>query len=146
MRTIAGVRSATFWAKGGGLVCAREQGEPERVYGFNERLPGRLSDPNHAAGAEGVGVKSLPQDTVLACCRVLTRMALDYQMPLVLTTTMEEAVGPTVEDIQTLAPDAFAKRFKRGGQLSCWDDRALTKAVAAIGRKKIIMAGLTTDI
>ena len=82
----------------------------------------------------------------VAGCRVLTRIAPDYQMPLILTTTMEEAVGPTIEDIQTLAPDAFDKRFKRGGQLSCWDNSALTKAVAAIGRKKIILAGLTTDI
>jgi hypothetical protein len=100
---------------------------------------------DHQTGTIG-WVKSLPQDTVLASCRVLTRMALDYQMPLVLTTTMEEAVGPTIEDIQTLAPDAFAKRYKRGGQLSCWDDEALMRGVAAIGRKKIIMAGLTTDI
>lgn len=100
---------------------------------------------DHQTGTIG-WVKSLPQDTVVTACRVLTRMALEYQMPLVLTTTMEEAVGATVKDIQELAPDAFAKRYKRGGQLSCWDDDALTKGVAAIGRKKVILAGLTTDI
>jgi nicotinamidase-related amidase len=91
-------------------------------------------------------VKSLPQATVLASCRVLTRMATDYAIPLVLTTTMEDYVGPTVPDIATLAPDAFAQRFKRGGQLSCWDDDALVAGVAALGRRKIILAGLTTDI
>jgi isochorismate hydrolase len=100
---------------------------------------------DHQTGTVG-WVKSLPQETVVTGCRVLTRMALDYEMPLVLTTTMEEVVGPTIADIQTLAPDAFAKRFKRGGQLSCWDDAALTEAVGALGRKKIILAGLTTDI
>ena len=100
---------------------------------------------DHQTGTVG-WVKSLPQDTVVTACRVLARMAIDYEIPLVLTTTMEEAVGPTITDIQELAPEAFAKRYKRGGQLSCWDDEALTKGVAAIGRKKIIMAGLTTDI
>ena len=70
-------------------------------------------------------VKSLPKETVVASCRVLTRMATAYQMPLVLTTTMEEYVGPTIKDIQELAPEAFAKRYKRGGQLSCWDDAHL---------------------
>lgn len=91
-------------------------------------------------------VKSLPKETVIASCRVLTRMAVSYGMPLVLTTTMEDIVGPTIKDIQDLAPDAFAKRYKRGGQLSCWDDAALKDGVAKLGRKKIIMAGLTTDI
>ncbi len=91
-------------------------------------------------------VKSLPKETVVASCRVLTRMATAYQMPLVLTTTMEEYVGPTIKDIQELAPDAFAKRYKRGGQLSCWDDAHLKEGAAKLGRKKIVLAGLTTDI
>ena len=67
-------------------------------------------------------------------------------MPLVLTTTMEQQVGPTIQDIQDLAPDAFAARYARGGALDCWDDAKLRDGVAALGRKKLIMAGLTTDI
>jgi hypothetical protein len=61
-------------------------------------------------------VKSLPTATVVASCRVLARMALTYDMPLVLTTTMEDYVGPTIEPISELAPDAFASRYKRGGE------------------------------
>ena len=38
------------------------------------------------------------------------------------------------------------KRYQRGGQLSCWDDATLLKGVATIGRKNVILAGLTTDI
>ena len=91
-------------------------------------------------------VKSQSQSTVLTSCRVLAKMAVAYKMPLVLTTTMEENVGPTVSDLQAIAPDAFAHRYKRGGQLSCWDDANLKKGVKALGRKKIILAGLTTDI
>jgi nicotinamidase-related amidase len=91
-------------------------------------------------------VKSLPQVTVVTACRVLARMAVAYDMPLVLTTTMEQQVGLTLPDIQQLAPDAFARRYARGGELDCWDDAKLRDGVQALGRKKIVLAGLTTDI
>ncbi len=73
-------------------------------------------------------------------------MALTYAMPLVLTTTMEDYVGPTIEPVRELAPDAFAARYKRGGELSCWDDPKLRDGVDALGRSHIVLAGLTTDI
>ena len=91
-------------------------------------------------------VKSLPRETVVASCRVLARMATTYSMPLVLTTTMEEYVGPTISDISELAPDAFASRYKRGGALSCWDDPRLCDGVKGLGRSQLVLAGLTTDI
>ncbi len=91
-------------------------------------------------------VKSLPKTTTIASCRVLARMALDYAMPLVLTTTMEDYVGPTIPEISELAPDAFARRYKRGGELSCWDADDLRTGVQALARPNIILAGLTTDI
>jgi nicotinamidase-related amidase len=91
-------------------------------------------------------VKSLPQATTIASCRVLARMALEFGMPLVLTTTMEDYVGPTIPEISELAPDAFRQRYKRGGELSCWDAGDLRDGVKALGRPNIILAGLTTDI
>ena len=100
---------------------------------------------DHQTGTVG-WVKSLPSATAVTSTRVLARMAVAYDMPLILTTTMEEQVGPTILEVQDVAGDAFAKRFARGGQLDFWDDAALTAAVAALGRKKIILAGLTTDI
>lgn len=91
-------------------------------------------------------VKSLPKATVIASCRVLARMGVEFSMPLFFTTTMEEYVGPTVQDIADAAPDAFETRFKRGGILSCFDQPELTNALGATGRKNLILAGLTTDI
>jgi nicotinamidase-related amidase len=91
-------------------------------------------------------VKSLPKETVVASCRVLARMGVTFSMPLFVTTTMEDYVGPTIEDIQQVAPDAFAARFKRGGILSCLDQPELTAALKATARKNLILAGLTTDI
>ncbi len=100
---------------------------------------------DHQTGTLG-WVKSLPQATVVTACRVLARLAAAYDMPLVLTTTMEAQVGPTIPDVATLAPDAFARRYARGGELDCWDDANLRDGIAALGRKRIVMAGLTTDI
>lgn len=91
-------------------------------------------------------VRSQPKQSVIACVRALTRMALDYDMPLILTTTMEENVGATINDVQQLAPQQFAARYKRGGQLSCWDDATLSADVKALKRNNILLAGLTTDI
>ena len=91
-------------------------------------------------------VRSLPKATTIASCRVLARMALEYDMPLVLTTTMEDYVGPTIPGIRELAPAAFDKRFKRGGELSCWDAADLRDGVAKLNRPNLILAGLTTDI
>jgi nicotinamidase-related amidase len=73
-------------------------------------------------------------------------MGVTFAMPLFLTTTMEEYVGATIEDLQQVAPEAFASRFKRGGILSCFDQPELAAAVNATGRKNLILAGLTTDI
>ncbi len=100
---------------------------------------------DHQTGTLG-WVKSLPQATVVTACRVLARIAVAYDMPLVLTTTMEPQVGPTIPDIAELAPQAFAARYARGGELDCWDDAKLRDGVAALGRKRLVMAGLTTDI
>jgi nicotinamidase-related amidase len=100
---------------------------------------------DHQTGTIG-WVKSLPQRTVITSCRVLARMALAYDMPLILTTTVEQQVGPTIPDISELAPEAYAKRYARGGQLDCWDDQRLREGVRALGRKKVVLAGLTTDI
>lgn len=100
---------------------------------------------DHQTGTVG-WVKSIPKETVVTSCRVLGKMAVAYDMPIILTTTVEQQVGLTIKDLQDIAPKAFADRYARGGQLDCWDDERLRAGVAKLGRKKIIMAGLTTDI
>jgi nicotinamidase-related amidase len=100
---------------------------------------------DHQVGTLG-WVKSLPQETVITNCRVLAKMALAYDMPLIITTTVEDQVGTTIPDIQQVAPEAFANRYKRDGRLSCWDDQALAEGVKALDRDCVVLAGLTTDI
>ena len=43
-------------------------------------------------------------------------------------------------------PTPSPRRYKRGGELSCWDAEDLRAGVAAYGRPNIVLAGLTTDI
>ena len=43
-------------------------------------------------------------------------------------------------------PDAYKARVKRQGIVNAWGDPNFRAAVAATGRKNIIMGGVTTDI
>ncbi len=92
-------------------------------------------------------VKSLPRETMIANVRMLARLGSELHIPLVITSTMETTqVGPTIKDIQDLAPAAYAQRVKRGGTLSAFLDPAFAHAVKVTGRKNLIIAGLTSDI
>jgi nicotinamidase-related amidase len=92
-------------------------------------------------------VKSIPRETLIANVRMLARLGSEMHIPLVITSTMETTqVGPTIKDIQELAPEAYANRVKRGGTLSAFLDPAFDRAVKATGRKNLIIAGLTSDI
>ena len=91
-------------------------------------------------------VKSLPKEVMVANVRMLARMGADMNIPLVVTTTIEASVGLTIQDVQDLAPKAFANRVKRGGTLNCFMEKPFVDAIKATGRKNLIIAGLTTDI
>lgn len=78
--------------------------------------------------------------------RMLARIGAELKVPMLITTTMEEQVGQTWDDIQKLAPTQYANRIKRGGTINCFIDPNFNEAVKALGKKKLIICGLTTDI
>lgn len=79
--------------------------------------------------------------------RALTRTAVETNMPLILASSQEDHFqGPLLEDIQNIAPDAYAKRIKRPGVVDAWMYDDFRKTVEATGKKKLIMAGLTNDV
>lgn len=78
--------------------------------------------------------------------RMLARIGAEVNIPLVITTTMEETVGPTWEGIQQAAPKQYSDRIKRGGTLNCFIDPVFKKHVKDLGRENLIICGLTTDI
>lgn len=91
-------------------------------------------------------IYSQPQTTTVNNVRMLARVGAELGVPHMVTSTMEDAIGTNIEDIQELAPDAYAARVKRGGTLNGFLDPTFVDAVQGLGRSNLILAGLTTDI
>ncbi|MFG1667901.1 isochorismatase family protein [Streptomyces sp. Y7] len=77
----------------------------------------------------------------------LAKIATATEMPLVLTSSMEENIqGPLLPELEEIAPKAFADRIKRAGIVNAMHDENFAQAVRATRRKKIIIAGITTEV
>src|ERR1700730_10099050 len=77
----------------------------------------------------------------------LARIAKTVGMPVVLTASMEDQVqGPLVQELEQILPEAFAARIKRPGIVNAMHHDGFDKAVKATGRKKLFVAGVTTEI
>jgi nicotinamidase-related amidase len=77
----------------------------------------------------------------------LANAANALKMPVVLTSSQEDRIqGPISPALQKVLPDAFKARVKRQGIVNAWGDPNFSAAIAATGRKNIIMGGVTTDI
>ncbi|KZV87954.1 protein ycaC [Exidia glandulosa HHB12029] len=68
-----------------------------------------------------------------------------FDLPAVLTTSAETGPnGPMPEEITSAYPDAAF--IKRPGQVNAWDNEDFRTAVKAVGKKQLIVAGITTDV
>jgi len=92
-------------------------------------------------------VHNMSSDESLRNAIMLAKAAKAYGMPVVLTTSQEDHVqGPTAPALQQALPEAYKNRVKRTGIVNAWADPNFSAAVRATGRKKLIMAAVTTDI
>jgi nicotinamidase-related amidase len=92
-------------------------------------------------------VRSAPLDEIKKNTVVLAKAARALNMPVILTSSMEEHVqGPLMPELQVILPEAFAARIKRAGVVDAMDDENFASAVLASGRKNLMMAGITTDV
>jgi nicotinamidase-related amidase len=92
-------------------------------------------------------VHTMSPDESLRNAVMLAKAAKAYDMPVVLTTSMEDHIqGPTAPALQQALPEAYNNRIKRAGIVNAWADPSFSAAVRATGRKKLIMAAVTTDI
>lgn len=77
----------------------------------------------------------------------LAKIAAALNLPVVLTSSMEENVqGPLIPELEEILPDAFAARIKRPGIVNAMHHKGFNDAVQALGRKKVFVAGVTTEI
>lgn len=91
--------------------------------------------------------RNIDHDHLVANTRALARTAYETGMPLVLTSSQEDQFqGPLLEDLKSIAPNAYRDRVKRPGVVDAWTYEQFLEAVKATGRKRLIMAGLTNDV
>jgi nicotinamidase-related amidase len=73
----------------------------------------------------------------------LAKTAKGYGVPTILTTVVEERGGLIIQALQDVFPDQ--KPINRTF-INTWEDQRVVDAVKATGRKKLIIAGLYTEI
>ncbi|MDC8103396.1 isochorismatase family protein [Chryseobacterium sp. PTM-20240506] len=77
----------------------------------------------------------------------LAKIAKALNMPVILTSSMEEYVqGPLIPELEEILPEAFKARIKRPGIVNAMHHDGFNKAVKDLGRKKLFVAGVTTEI
>jgi nicotinamidase-related amidase len=77
----------------------------------------------------------------------LAKIARALDLPVVLTASMEDqAQGPLMPELAEILPEAFARRVKRPGIVNAMHHEGFNKAVKNTGRKKLFVAGITTEI
>jgi nicotinamidase-related amidase len=75
----------------------------------------------------------------------LAKLGSIFKLPTVLTSSYETGPnGPILAELLAMHPDAPV--IRRPGQISAWDNEEFVAAVKKTGRKKLIMAGVTTDV
>ncbi|MGW0943325.1 isochorismatase family protein [Streptomyces sp. NPDC002623] len=92
-------------------------------------------------------VGSIAFEEMKANALALAKAAKALDMPLVLTSSMEEyAQGPLLAELAEIAPKEFAARVQRQGVVNAFDDKNFAAAVKATGRTNLIIAGVTNDV
>lgn len=90
---------------------------------------------------------SAPKAEVKRNTLALAKAAEAVGMPVLLTSSMEwQAQGPLFPELETILPEEFGARIKREGIVDAFDDPSFADAVKALGRKKLILAGLLTEV
>ncbi len=90
------------------------------------------------------GTASHDRTTVLHNVQILAKSAKLFKVPTILTTIAADTFsGHLVPEVQQVFPDI--KPIDRTS-MNSWEDAGFRKAVEAAGRKKIVLAGLWTEV
>jgi nicotinamidase-related amidase len=95
--------------------------------------------PQMAFGVQSIDRQVLKNNTV-----GLAKAAKVFNIPTTITTVETESFsGYTYPELLDVFPD---KRVLERTSMNSWDDRKVRDALAAAGRKKVIVAGLWTEV
>ncbi len=90
------------------------------------------------------GVKSIDGQTLINNAEGLAKAAKIFNVPTILTTVAEKSFsGPMFPQIKKVYPD---KQMIDRTTMNCWEDRNVVLEVEKIGRKKLVLAGLWTEV
>lgn len=92
-----------------------------------------------------LGVQDIRLDQFRSNVLALASIGKVHNLPTVLTASYVEGPnGPIMPELLEMFPTAPI--ISRPGWINSWDDPNFKAAVEATGRKKLIMAGVTTDV
>lgn len=89
-------------------------------------------------------ITSIDRQTLVNNSVALTKTAMAFKVPLVLSTIREDSSGPLFEEITAAAPGVPV--IARPSRRNAWEDPNFVRAVEATGRRKLVMAGLWTEV
>ncbi len=99
---------------------------------------------DHQTGlSNGVADQSLPEykNNLLA----LAKLTRAFKLPAVITTSAADGPnGPFLPEVRSILPDAPI--VQRPGEINAWDNKEFVAAVKATGRKKLLVAGVSTEV
>ncbi|MGV0810920.1 isochorismatase family protein [Mycolicibacterium boenickei] len=99
---------------------------------------------DHQSGLFQV-VNDQPHDQVRRNAVALAKLAKITGMPVITTASVPQGPnGPLIPEIHQLVPDATY--VPRNGEINAWDTPAFREAVAATGRKTLIVAAVITSV
>lgn len=99
---------------------------------------------DHQAGlSNGIQDQSVPE--YLNAVTALAKMAKNFNLPSVITTSAANGPnGPVLPVISELLPDAPV--VHRPGEINAWTNDEFVSAVKKTGRKKLLVAGVSTEV
>jgi nicotinamidase-related amidase len=90
------------------------------------------------------GVQSIDRQTLKNNVVALAKSAKVFKVPTTLTTVETESFsGHTYPELLTVVPD---HKLLERTSMNSWDDQNVRDALAATGRKKVVVAGLWTEV
>ena len=99
---------------------------------------------DHQTGlSNGVQDQSVPE--YITAVTALVKLANTFKLPTVITTSAADGPnGPVLPIITQTLPEAPV--IHRPGQINAWESKEFVAAVKKTGRKKLIVAGVSTEV
>jgi nicotinamidase-related amidase len=99
---------------------------------------------DHQTGL-ALGVETMNPETFRNNVVAIAKVGKLFDLPTIVTTSADSGPnGPLMPDITKVFPDLEV--IRRKGEINAWDDPQFKAAVEATGRKKLIIAGISTDV